>query len=163
MKSIKLLLIGLAAAFALAGCSESNGGTDPDPDPTPEGKGSVVGEWHMISWSTLTAADIYISFNKSGSFELYQRLYTPEYVHLNGTYSYNEPALSGMYSDNVPWGNSYNVSFNSDGTQMTLTSTTSANDVSVFVKEKIPSEIISAQAAASSVQSRQSEDTPRFL
>lgn len=158
MKNIKLLLIGLTAAFALSGCGDSSKDT---PEPEPEnGNGSVIGQWHMVSWSTLTAADIYLLFDEAGSFQLYQRLYKPEYVHLDGSYTYEKPTLSGKYSGNTPWGSpSYRVSFNADGTRMTLTSTTS-DDVSVFVKATIPSEIISG-AVEASPQSRASE--PRFL
>lgn len=145
MKNIKLLLIGLAAAFALTGCGDSSKDT-----PEPEGDGNVVGSWHLVSWSSLQSADVY------------QRLYKPEYVHLDGTYSYDKPTLSGRYSDNTPWGSaSYRVSFNADGTRMTLTSTSSTSDVSVFVKAEIPSEIISG-ALESTPQSR-AEDMPRFL
>ena len=153
MKSIKLLLIGLAAAFALTGCGDSSKDT-PEPD--------VVGSWHLVSWSSLQSADVYLSFSESGSFDIYQRLYKPEYVHLDGTYSYDKPTLNGRYSDNTPWGSaSYRVSFNADGTRMTLTSTSSTSDVSVFVKAEIPSEIISG-ALESTPQSR-AEDMPRFL
>ena len=153
MKSIKLLLIGLAAAFALTGCGDSSKDT-----PEPEGDGNVVGSWHLVSWSSLQSADVYLSFSESGSFDIYQRLYKPEYVHLDGTYSYDKPTLSGRYSDNTPWGS---ASFNADGTRMTLTSTSSTSDVSVFVKAEIPSEIISG-ALESTPQSR-AEDMPRFL
>lgn len=76
MKSIKLLLIGLAAAFALTGCGDSSKDT-----PEPEGDGNVVGSWHLVSWSSLQSADVYLSFSESGSFDIYQRLYKPEYVH----------------------------------------------------------------------------------
>ena len=62
MKSIKLLLIGLAAAFALTGCGDSKD------TPEPEGDGSVVGSWHLVSWSTLQSADVYLSFSEAGSF-----------------------------------------------------------------------------------------------
>ena len=157
MKSIKLLLIGLAAAFALTGCGDSSKDT-----PEPEGDGNVVGSWHLVSWSSLQSADVYLSFSESGSFDIYQRLYKPEYVHLDGPYSYDKPTLSGRYSDNTPWGSaSYRVSFNADETRMTLTSTSSTSDVSVFVKAEIPSEIISG-ALESTPQSR-AEDMPRFL
>lgn len=157
MKNIKLLLIGLAAAFALTGCGDSSKDT-----PEPEGDGNVVGSWHLVSWSSLQSADVYLSFSESGSFDIYQRLYKPEYVHLDGTYSYDKPTLSGRYSDNTPWGSaSYRFSFNADGTRMTLTSTSSTSDVSVFVKAEIPSEIISG-ALESTPQSR-AEDMPRFL
>ena len=157
MINIKLLLIGLAAAFALTGCGDSSKDT-----PEPEGDGNVVGSWHLVSWSSLQSADVYLSFSESGSFDIYQRLYKPEYVHLDGTYSYDKPTLSGRYSDNTPWGSaSYRVSFNADGTRMTLTSTSSTSDVSVFVKAEIPAEIISG-ALESTPQSR-AEDMPRFL
>ena len=150
MKNIKLLLIGLAAAFALTGCGDSSKDT-----PEPEGDGNVVSSWHLVSWSSLQSADVYLSFSESGSFDIYQRLYKPEYVHLDGTYSYDKPTLSGRGSA------SYRVSFNADGTRMTLTSTSSTSDVSVFVKAEIPSEIISG-ALESTPQSR-AEDMPRFL
>lgn len=117
MKNIRLILIGLAAVFALTGCGDSSKDT-PEPGPGPEnGNGSVIGEWHMISWSTLKAADIYLSFDEADSFHIYQRLYKPEYVHLDGHYTYDKLTLSGKYSDNTPWGSpSYRVSFNADGT-----------------------------------------------
>ena len=70
MKNIKLLLIGLAAAFALTGCGDSSKDT-----PEPEGDGNVVGSWHLVSWSSLQSADVYLSFSESGSFDIYQRLY----------------------------------------------------------------------------------------
>ena len=96
MKSIKLLLIGLAAAFALTGCGDSSKDT-----PEPEGDGNVVGSWHLVSWSSLQSADVYLSFSESGSFDIYQRLYKPEYVHLDGTYSYDKPTLSGRYRNTI--------------------------------------------------------------
>lgn len=158
MKNIKLLLIGLVAVFALGSCSSS----DDEPNPTPQtGDGTVVGQWHMVSWSTLTAADVYLSFTDAGSFELYQRLYTPAYVHLKGNFSYQNGTLSGNYSDNTAWGHSYSVSFNTDGTQMTLTSTASAGDVAVFVQSTIPDEITSGVLEASALS--RSEELVRFL
>ena len=161
MKNIRLILIGLAAAFALTGCGDSSKDT---PGPGPEnGSGSVIGQWHMVSWSTLTAADIYLSLDEAGSFHLYQRLYKPEYVHYDGTYSYGDATLSGKYSDNTPWGSpSYRVSFNADGTRMTLASTADTGDTAVFVKAEIPSEIVSG-ALESTPQSRSCEEMPRFL
>lgn len=161
MKNSKLFLIGLAATLLMCGCSKSSendngngGGSD---------KGSVVGQWHLVSWSTLKSADVYVAFTEEGSFELYQRLYTPGYVHLNGTYSYNRQMLEGLYGDNQPWAGSYRVTFDTNGTRMTLTRVESANDVSVFVKADIPDEIISGELENVSPQSRTDRDTPRFL
>ncbi|WP_295939057.1 hypothetical protein [uncultured Alistipes sp.] len=160
MKNIKLLLIGLAAAFALIGCSKSSG---KDPGPGPSG-GSVVGEWHMISWSAQTTpGDVYISFKQGGTFDIYQRLYTSAYVHLEGTYTYDVPTLSGQYSDGAPWGGTYMALLSSNGTRLTLTRTGGTDDISVFEKTQIPSEIISGELEGRAVQSDITEDMPRFL
>ena len=78
MKNIKIFCMLLASLVALSGCSKSdnNGGKNP-------GKETLVGEWHMVSWTGATAtADIYISFTEEGTFDLYQRFITPGYVPL---------------------------------------------------------------------------------
>lgn len=160
MKNIKLLLIGLLATFAFTACGSSSG----DEPTTPTvGSGEVKGEWHMIAWSSLTAADIWLSIDENGTFDLYQRLYTPHYVHLDGTYALTEGTLSGRYSDNVSWGSSYMVSFNGDGSQMTLTSTANGGDVAVYVKAAIPAQIKDGSLSASALESRSAEEVVRFL
>lgn len=160
MKSIKLLLIGLAAAFAFTACGSSS---NDEPTPQPTGSGDIIGEWHMISWSSFNAADVWLSLVRDGSFALYQRVYSPMYVHFTGSYSFTDGTLSGTYSDNVSWGNSYRVSFNADGSQMTLTSTVNGGDISVFVKEAIPQDIRNGHLSASGLQSRAGEEFIRFL
>lgn len=164
MKNIKSLLIGLAAVCLLAGCGESSGEDNPQPGGGADiGDGAVIGQWHMVSWSTLTEADIYISFTGTGTFDLYQRLYTPGYVHLNGQYALKDRTLSGIYGDNIPWGSSYAVTLNSDKTRLTLTSAVNGDDVSVFVKAAIPDEIRNGVLSPSALQARSDEELVRFL
>lgn len=158
MKNIKWLLIALAAACLTTAC----GGSSDDPGQPGNGNGNVVGEWHMVSWSTLTAADIYLSFDDAGAFDLYQRLEKPTYEHFSGTYSYAGGKLSGLYSDNAAWGNSYKVTFNGDGSQMTLTGVAGTADVAVFARAPIPEEIRSGELEAAALQAR-SEQTLRVL
>ena len=60
MKNIKIFCMLLASLVALSGCSKSdnNGGKNP-------GKETLVGEWHMVSWTGATAtADIYIWYTE---------------------------------------------------------------------------------------------------
>lgn len=160
MRIFKFLCVAFASLALMAGCSKSdNGGND---DNNKVGQGSVIGQWHLVSWSALTAADVYLSFTEAGAFEIYQRVYSPEYVHYAGTYSYSNGLLAGVYSDSESWGSDYNVSFNADGTQMTLTSVKSAGDVSVFEKATIPDEILSGDLT-STPQSRSGEEPFRFL
>ncbi len=142
MKRIEFLWIVLVALFATTGCGSSS---DDDPEPAPAAF-SVAGEWRLVSWSTLSTADIYASFDQTGTFELYQRLYTPEYRYLHGTYTYVNSVLNGVYSDAVAWGSGYRVSFNADGSQMTLTAERDTADVSVFARATIPDEVRSAKS-----------------
>ncbi|HUN14205.1 MAG TPA: hypothetical protein PKZ47_04145 [Alistipes sp.] len=159
MKNIKWLLIALAAACLTTAC----GGSSDDPGQPGNGNGNVVGEWHMLSWSSApAAADVYLSFDETGAFDLYQRYTRPTYEHFSGTYSYAGGKLSGLYSDNAAWGNSYKVTFNGDGSQMTLIGVAGTADVAVFARAPIPEEIRSGELEAAALQAR-SEQTLRFL
>ncbi|WP_300798562.1 lipocalin family protein [uncultured Alistipes sp.] len=158
MKNIKIFGVLLAALVALSGCtkSDNNGGNKE------EGKGTLVGQWHMVTWYGATAtADIYISFTEEGTFDLYQRIYSPAYEHYSGTYTYHNNVLSGKYSDNQPWASEYDAFFSTDG-RMTLTSTSSTSDISVYEKTTIPDEILSGMLTPST-QSRANEESFRFL
>ncbi len=160
MKRIEFLWFVLVALFATTGCG---GSSDDDPAPAPAPASfSVAGEWRLVSWSTLSTADIYASFDETGTFELYQRLYTPEYRYLHGTYTYANSSLNGVYSDAVAWGSSYRVSFNADGTQMTLTAERDLADVSVFARATIPDEVRSAKSE-NSVQAQTKSGDVRFF
>lgn len=157
MKSIKTILLGLVAMFALAGCGE----TAKIDTPTPS-DGSIVGEWHLVSWSTLDAADIYLSFGDNGSFDIYQRIYKPTYTHYEGTYRISGNTLSGTYSDGTAWSNaSYTIGFSDNGNRLTLTGTT-AGDTAVYVKEPIPSYILSGELGTK-LADNEPTDEPRFL
>lgn len=164
MRIFKFFCVAFASLALMAGCSKSdNGGNNNNNNNNnQDGKGTVVGQWHLVSWSNLTAADVYLSFTETGAFEIYQRVYSPEYVHYDGTYAYDNGVLSGIYSDSKSWASNYNVSFNADGTQMKLTSVTSSDDVSVYEQATIPDEILSGELT-STPQSRAGEEPFRFL
>lgn len=160
MRRIEYLWIVLVALFATTGCG---GSSNDDPEPAPAAF-SVAGEWKLVSWSTLSTADIYASFDDAGAFELYQRLYTPEYRYLHGTYTYVKSVLDGVYSDAVAWGSAYRVSFNADGSQMTLTAEQDIADISVFARTTIPEEVRSAKPeVAEQAQTKSGDARPRFF
>lgn len=158
MRIFKFFCVAFASLALMNGCSKSDGNNSSE-EP---GSGTVVGQWHLVSWSNLSAADVYLSFNDTGSFEIYQRVYSPAYEHYDGTYSYDKGVLSGIYSDSKAWGSSYKVTFSSNGSLMTLSSIESAGDVSVFEKSTIPDDILSGELT-STPQSRSGEEPFRFL
>lgn len=160
MKSIKTILLSLAAMFAITGCGETTKNNNPTPS-----DGTIVGEWHMVSWSNtaLEGADVYLSFDDKGTFDLYQRLYKPTYTHYDGTYKLSGSTLSGTYSDGTAWGGTtYTVKFADNGKRLTLTRANNTDDVTVYAKESIPSYILSGEFATKSTADEQDEE-PRFL
>lgn len=147
------------SACGLYGCGEKDGPEDPS-----GGAGPVTGHWHLESWGVLTPqqADVYVSFGEDGTFDLYQRVYSPYYVHYDGTYVQDGDQVSGTYSDGTPWNATYSASLSADLSVLTLTSATDASDVSVYGSvESIPGDIISGTADLKSGTS--GDDGFRFL
>lgn len=158
MKYIKSIFVTLACGLALIGCTKSGGNGNEDI----KYDGSVIGTWHMVSWSNTEAgADIYLSLENDGTFTLYQRYTTPYYQKLEGTFSYTGTLLSGTYDDGVAWSDSYNVSFNADNTMMTMVRSSDQNDVSIYEKSTVPDEILSGMIVRSAIDA--GEETVRFL
>lgn len=161
MKYLKYITVALLAITAISSCKKNN----PDENGGWTSEGSVTGSWHMISWAGLTTADIYVSFNENGTYDLYQRLYSPIYEHLTGSWSLNGGIISGNYDDGTAWRTDYNVLISDSGEEMTLTATGNADDTATYGKAEIPEEILSGDLSLKS--SENGEDTEpqdfRFL
>ena len=84
-----------------------------------------------------------IDFRTDGTFDLYQRVYSPYYEHFDGTWTLDGNTLDGNYSDGTPWRSSYTVSVNEDASGLTLTDTFDSEDVSRFIRAAIPEDILS--------------------
>ena len=144
MKKLKYIL--LVAVIMLCGCNKDN---DRDMDDA-----QVVGEWHLASWTgSPTVQDVYVLFDSFGVFELYQRIDKPAYEYFKGPYKFDGTYLEGNYNDGTTWSNGpYIVSFEDGGNTMKMESVVSPEDVSVYVKETIPDEIVSGGLGLKSVQ-----------
>lgn len=140
LETMKKAVVFMLAVTALIACNKN---TDTDTDTVdPDGwttDGSPVGTWCLSSWSELSQAEVYLSFSEDGTFELYQRVYTPYYDYYSGTWQKSGGELSGTYSDGVTWG-VYNVSFRDD--EMRLILAADATDISYFVQGTIPDEAL---------------------
>ena len=107
------------------------------------------GQWQITQFTTKAVSiggqqvDVYISFNSDHSFELYQMLGTGRYRKYAGTWTLTDnKLLSGTYEGSVAWATSYEVTMDDAQTQMTLTSTATPQEVSVYRKQTIPEDVI---------------------
>lgn len=106
----------------------------------------VAGDWNIISVTTKSASigaqavDVYLSFASDGSFTSYQTGSSARYVRYSGTWQLTSGVLSGEYADGSPWAGSYSVSV--EGETMTLTSSSTPAEVSVYKRAEIPDSVI---------------------
>ena len=135
MKKILSILALAAILLACASCKKS-----PKKEKTPP----VIGEWQLEAINVKSVqyagqeVDIYLSFAKDGSFELYQMIGQGRFRKYTGGWTLSGSTLSGTYASGKAWGSSYLVSA-SDET-LTLTATV-GGDENVYARTVIPEEI----------------------
>lgn len=131
----------LAAAFALffSGCSKET---------APAVDDGISGEWRLTSWNGTAPGEdfsVYMALSSDGSFTLYQKVYTPTFERLDGTYSADGTIFSGTYSDGEPLSAVYTYGLSQDGITLTMTATGTENDdISIYTRTNIPDEVLSA-------------------
>ncbi len=132
-KNIILLFVSFAVLLC-AGCG-SSGKTVPTVE--------FTGEWHLVQWSGAapTEFDAYVVFNENHTFSLYQRLERIDYRNFTGQWAYDGKLLSGVYSDDTPWGSDYEIALDEAANTLTLTSRTSVPEISVYRREAVPEAI----------------------
>lgn len=146
MKQIKIWSLLAMLVVAMTSCGDdkekqNNSGAGPD---EPVSENSIVGDWHLTSWGGNTdIADVYISFDANGTFDLYQKAYNAGYDHYTGRYSLSNGGrlLSGTYSDNVPWATSYACGIDKSGNKLSLLSQNGEEVLSIYTKSTIPDDI----------------------
>ena len=79
--------------------------------------------------------------DRDKTFEIYQQIEQVGYQKYTGSYLIGNKMLSGKYSDNTPWGSSYEVSFDESGNTLTLVSDPSVGEVSVYTRASIPASV----------------------
>ncbi|MCR5759948.1 MAG: lipocalin family protein [Bacteroidales bacterium] len=136
-KIFSIMLISVAAVVCAVSCK--------DPvEPTPDFGEEIVGEWQLKSIATKTttlggqAVDVYIAFEKGGSFTLYQMLGQGRYHSYTGKWALADGILTGTYSSGKAWGSTYTV----DITDSTLTLTSNVGgEVDTYAKTTIPENV----------------------
>ena len=131
----------------------------------------ILAEWHLVENPLLTDStdeilDVYVEFKADGTFVLYQKNFsTPIYYNTyTGNYILTENVLTGKYSDGKNWGSpsGYTASYSKETQLLTLVSIDRPEDISVYEKKAVPSEIKS-ETATLSTRSEEKSDVVRFL
>ena len=131
----------------------------------------ILAEWHLIenpllSSSTDEIIDVYVEFKLDGTFVLYQKDFnTPIYYNTyTGIYLLTETTLTGKYSDGKNWGSpsGYTATYSKETGLLTLVSIDRPEDVSVYEKKAVPSEI-KGGAVVMTTRGEEMFDVVRFL
>ena len=135
MKKItRILAVALAAALAIA-CGKKDKSI------------SIDGEWELVNveFATRSAVvgsetvTVYMSFDRNGTFAMYQQLGEGRFRQFAGTWSLSGDIVPGQYSDGKSWGTSYRVS--RDGDTLLMVSSPDETDSYTYRKCTIPESV----------------------
>lgn len=104
----------------------------------PDYSSKIVGEWKCSPEEF--DAEIYVCFEKGGTFELFQKIGEGRHRRYSGTWVMNGRTLSGFYSEGTEWGSTYIVDF-IDVNTITLTAQNGSEEVFTYFKESVPSDV----------------------
>ena len=147
-KTIYIVLAALGLCL-LAGCGSS------DKEKVSPLVKQLAGEWQLKTWNVGAPQefDVYVSFATDLSFEIYQQIEQVRYQKYSGKYQVKNDVLSGTYSDGKPFGSTYDIAFDTAGNTLTLTSTTSVTETSIYVRATIPNDVKNGATVMNSTRS----------
>lgn len=97
----------------------------------------LAGQWHLTEWRGIEPSfDVYLSITEDGVVSLFQRMESRLWVTFYSVVDYEDGIIAGEYTDGVAWAHSYYVTV--EGNTMTWTSTTDANEISVYTRCSLP-------------------------
>ena len=133
MKNLKIWSLIALFAMVFVGC----GGDDNDN----LDQSGINGTWYLTSMcGSAPEFNVYIEFNNSGKFNIYQQVWTLTYERYTGTYSVDGNVITGKYSDGTAWTASYNYSV--ANSQLKLENVENSSEVSIYAAKPIPAEVI---------------------
>ena len=97
----------------------------------------LAGQWHLTEWRGIEPSfDVYLSITEDGVVSLFQRMESRLWETFYSVVDYEDGIIAGEYTDGVAWAHSYYVTV--EGNTMTWTSTTDANEISVYTRCSLP-------------------------
>ena len=129
---MKRILYIISALLLLVSCGEKEGGKD---KVSLEKK--LCAQWH--STQLPVDGEIYLNFVEDKTFELFQQIGEGKYRLYRGTWNLEGNLLTGKYNDGEDWSAAYTIEI-TDQT-LSMTSSNTAAEVSVYTKAEIPAEV----------------------
>ena len=125
---INKIFSAVVAALAMVSCVQSDEMLLED----------VLGDWYYESAEADMPLQIYVSFAKDRSFQLFQKDGEGAFRRYVGTYTYDGTVLDGVYSDKVQWKEAKMVS--REGDILVLKGVDSGETIS-YVRKTIPATV----------------------
>ena len=152
MKIFKIYAIAVSLLMLMVACGDDKP-TQGVTRPQIEGNtlGDIEYDWKLVSVNGVEPEfTVYINFS-AGIFNIYQQLYTLDYVLYDGEYSIKGKVVSGTYFDGMPWKSSYVGDLTPDGEVLTLVSNEENPLTCVYEMCEIPEEVITEATTRSAV------------
>ncbi len=144
----KLWSIAVVLLMAMVACEKpnNNGGGDV---PTLT---IVEKEWKLVSVNDVEPEFTVYLYLESGIFNMYQQIYTLDYLYFEGDYTIKGDTLSGVYIDGTEWKCDYQGSVSADGLTLTLVSKESNPITCVYEACEIPMDVINEALSTRSME-----------
>lgn len=149
MKIFKVWSIAVVLLIAMVACEKpnNNGGGVDVPTLT-----IVEKEWKLVSVNDVEPEFTVYLYLESGIFNMYQQIYTLDYLYYEGDYTIKGDTLSGVYVDGSAWKCDYQGSVSEDGNTLTLVSKESNPITCVYEACEIPMDVINEALSTRSME-----------
>ena len=121
-------MLAVAAVLAFASCVKSEDAVVKE----------LAGDWYYETVEADTPVQVYVSFVKDMTFELYQKVGDGAFRKYTGTYTFDGTLLDGVYSDKAPWKEAKTVTI--DGDSLTAVGVKTGETIT-YVRKLVPATV----------------------
>lgn len=121
-------MLAVAAVLAFASCVKSEDAVVKE----------LAGDWYYETVEADTPVQVYVSFAKDMTFELYQKVGEGAFRKYSGTYTFDGTLLDGVYSDKAPWKEAKTVTI--DGDSLTSVGVKTGETIT-YVRKLVPATV----------------------
>jgi hypothetical protein len=125
---VNKIMLAVAAVLAFASCVKSEDAVVKE----------LAGDWYYETVEADTPVQVYVSFAKDMTFELYQKVGDGAFRKYTGTYTFDGTLLDGVYSDKAPWKEAKTVTI--DGDSLTAVGVKTGETIT-YVRKLVPATV----------------------